>query len=374
MPVKATYPGVYVEELPSGEHPIPGVATSVTVFVGPAKRGPVNRPVSVRSYLEFSNRFGGLDPRLETGYAVQQYFANGGKDAWVVRVAQKPSLQQIQTALKTLDRVDLLNLLVLPGVTAPAAIEFAAAYCTKRRAFLIVDAPAAAKTPAQVAPVVAPLAGDSKRNAAVYYPWIRITDPLNAAQPRLSPPSGTVAGLYARTDATRGVWKAPAGTESTLVKVEGLEYTLTDAENAQLNPLAVNVLREFSRAFVAWGARTLQGTDSKGDEYKYVPVRRLALYLEESIYRGTQWVVFEPNDEPLWAQIRLNVGAFLFALFRQGAFQGGTPKDAYFVKCDRATTTQDDINRGIVNFVVGFAPLKPAEYVIIRFQQFAGQT
>ena len=116
-----------------------------------------------------------------------------------------------------------------------------------------------------------------------------------------------------------------------------------------------------------------QAADQLGDEYKYVPVRRLALYIEESLYRGTQWVVFEPNDEPLWAQIRLNVGAFMHNLFRQGAFQGTKPQDAYFVKCDKESTTQNDINLGIVNIVVGFAPLKPAEFVIIQIQQIAGQ-
>jgi phage tail sheath protein FI len=124
---------------------------------------------------------------------------------------------------------------------------------------------------------------------------------------------------------------------------------------------------------VVWGSRTLRGADQLADEYKYVPVRRTALFLEESLYRGTQWVVFEPNDEPLWAQIRLNIGAFMQSLFRQGAFQGRTPREAYLVKCDRETTTQDDINRGVVNILVGFAPLKPAEFVIIKIQQLAGQ-
>ena len=124
---------------------------------------------------------------------------------------------------------------------------------------------------------------------------------------------------------------------------------------------------------MCWGARTLNGADVEASEWKYIPVRRFALFLEESLYRGTKWVVFEPNDEPLWSQIRLNVGAFMQSLFRQGAFQGLTPKDAYFVKCDGETTTQNDINNGIVNIVVGFAPLKPAEFVIIQIQQIAGQ-
>jgi hypothetical protein len=156
--------------------------------------------------------------------------------------------------------------------------------------------------------------------------------------------------------------------------LQGLEVNMNDEENGQLNPLGINCLRSFPVfGRVVWGARTMRGADQLADEYKYVPVRRLALYIEESLYRGTQWVVFEPNDEPLWAQIRLNIGAFMNNLFRQGAFQGKTPQEAYFVKCDKETTTQNDINLGIVNIVVGFAPLKPAEFVVIKIQQMAGQ-
>jgi hypothetical protein len=178
----------------------------------------------------------------------------------------------------------------------------------------------------------------------------------------------------ARTDATRGVWKAPAGTEAALRGTQGLSVKLTDGENGQLNPLGINSLRSFPIiGRVVWGARTLRGADQLADEYKYIPVRRLALFIEESLFRGTQWVVFEPNDEPLWSQIRLNIGAFMQNLFRQGAFQGSSPRDAYFVKVDSETTTQNDINLGIVNIVVGFAPLKPAEFVVIKIQQIAGQ-
>jgi len=155
---------------------------------------------------------------------------------------------------------------------------------------------------------------------------------------------------------------------------QGLKVNLTDPENGQLNPIGVNCLRSFPIfGRVAWGARTLRGADQAADEYKYIPVRRTALFIEESLFRGLKWVVFEPNDEPLWAQIRLNAGAFMQNLFRQGAFQGKTPREAYFVKCDKETTTQNDINLGIVNVVVGFAPLKPAEFVIIKLQQMAGQ-
>ena len=159
-----------------------------------------------------------------------------------------------------------------------------------------------------------------------------------------------------------------------MVGVPELSVNLNDAENGELNPLGINCLRSMpASGRIIWGARTLQGDDRLASEWKYIPVRRTALFLEESLFRGTQWVVFEPNDEPLWAQIRLNIGAFMQSLFRQGAFQGKTPREAYFVKCDKETTTQNDIDHGIVNILVGFAPLKPAEFVVIKIQQLAGQ-
>ncbi|NRR29665.1 phage tail sheath subtilisin-like domain-containing protein [Oxalobacteraceae bacterium] len=273
-----------------------------------------------------------------------------------------------------LEDVDLFNLLVLPGVGDPGVLSDAAAYCKERRAFFIIDAPEAVKTPADAVKLISGTELPKSDHAAAYYPWVSIPDPLNNGKPLTVPPSGTVAGIFARTDAERGVWKAPAGTEANLIGVQGVEYRLTDGENGSLNPLGLNSLRLFPvYGPVVWGARTLRGADQMTSEYKYIPVRRLALYLEESLFRAIQWVVFEPNDEPLWAQIRLNIGAFMNGLYRQGAFQGKSPREAYLVKCDRETTTQDDINRGVVNILVAFAPLKPAEFVVLRIQQLAGQ-
>jgi phage tail sheath protein FI len=218
------------------------------------------------------------------------------------------------------------------------------------------------------------LSGDAARNAALYFPRVMGFDPNLNGQPDNFVPCGMIAGIMARTDTQRGVWKAPAGIDASLSGSSGLLVPMTDGENGLLNPLGVNCLRNFPiYGSVVWGARTMRGADVAADEYKYVPVRRTVLYIEESLYRGTKWVVFEPNDAPLWAQIRLNVGAFMHDLFRKGAFQGKTPQEAYFVKCDKDTTTQNDINLGIVNIVVGFAPLKPAEFVIITIQQIAGQ-
>lgn len=283
-----------------------------------------------------------------------------------------------KTGIYALRDVDIFNLLVIPRTTqlsdseAKSVLAAAATFCEAQRAMLLID-PATDKAWSDMPDYVTSL-GISSRNAAIYFPQIAIADPLDGFRVRNVPASGSVAGVISRTDATRGIWKAPAGTEAALRGAQGLSYALTDQENGVLNPLGINCLRSFPvHGRIVWGARTLRGADAQADDYKYIPVRRVALHIESSLFRGLQWVVFEPNDEPLWAQIRLNVGAFMQTLFRQGAFQGSSPRDAYFVKCDKETTTQTDINLGIVNIVVGFAPLKPAEFVILKLQQIAGQ-
>ena len=506
MPVTLTYPGVYVEEIPSGVRTITGVATSITAFVGWAPKGPTDRAELVLSWSDFVRKFGGLDTRSLLGYAVSQFFANGGQRAYIVRLVKpgdapagaatsKVSLGKLDVtarspgqwandyaivtkklstdptrfrvsvvnikliptgvvvesfenlSMKTddprfvgavlnsdseyvrgattgtdapddtaipadgtipdaaklkgggdgdplvpndaafdtaldftnaasgiflLDRIDLFNLLCIPGETNKATIQSLQKFCRDRRAFLIADC-AQDATLDKLENGPDGITGDDAINAAFYFPWLSAPDALQQNRPREFPPCGFIAGIYARTDTQRGVWKAPAGSDASLTGILDTKVRLTDDENGVLNPLAVNCLRTFpTYGTVVWGSRTLQGNDERGSEWKYVPVRRTALFIEETLYRATKWVVFEPNDEPLWAQIRLNIGAFMHDLFRQGAFQGSSPKDAYFVKCDKETTTQSDINRGVVNIVVGFAPLKPAEFVVIQLQQIAG--
>lgn len=273
-----------------------------------------------------------------------------------------------------LESVELFNLLCIPDESRAAVLTRALAYCEERRAFFIIDVPGDRRTVEEAEAWLTENGDLRHRNAAAYFPRVRIPDPANEFRLRDFPPSGTVAGLYARTDSTRGVWKAPAGIEARLRGVRELSATLSDRENGVLNPQGLNCLRSFSAyGRVSWGARTLVGNDASASQWKYVPVRRLALYIEESVFRGIQWAVFEPNDEPLWSQLRLNVGTFMHGLFRQQAFQGASPREAYLVKCDSETTTQADIDRGIVNLLVGFAPLKPAEFVILRISQLAGQ-
>lgn len=586
MPITPTYPGVYVQEIPSGVRTITGVATSITAFVGRALRGPTDEPIAINSYGDFERIFGGLWLGSKMGYAVRDFYLNGGGQAIVVRLYHeetpttsrplartpikvdaltlearypgswgenlrvsidsdvsesvaasmgltkdalfnltvrdtspggrteqfrnltvednvrrvdkvlaaesrlvvwcgnwptiKPDMVKLkavrtaegalrtaekvlatapgdatkkqavpdarttlesaagdlddavgkaekalaakkkatpqadvsteETALTTarvavktsdggalteddfigaskegakqglyaLEKADLFNILCLPPYLATDDVDAdlvaaAAAYVESRRAMLLVDPPSTWKDKDSAKTQVANI-GTVSKNAALFFPRLRQSDSLRDNQPGNFVPCGAVAGIFSRTDMQRGVWKAPAGFDATLVGVPELSVALTDAENGELNPLGINCLRSLPVAGrVIWGTRTLQGDDRLASEWKYIPVRRLALFIEESLYRGTQWVVFEPNDEPLWAQIRLNLGTFMHDLFRKRAFQGQTPTDAYFVKCDHETTTQSDIDLGIVNIVVGFAPLKPAEFVIISLQQMAGQ-
>lgn len=294
-----------------------------------------------------------------------------------------------KTGIYALEDADLFNLLCIPPLLdtsatpaqvqsiSPTTYKTALKFCLDNRAFLVVDAPSDWESIADAEQGVndmrSILGATDAKNSAVFFPQFKMADPLRENRTGTFAPCGTVAGIMAKTDATRGVWKAPAGIEAAVGGVRELTVKMTDGENGRLNPLAVNCIRSFPvYGNVVWGSRTLAGADALTSEWKYLPVRRFTLFLEESLYRGTQWVVFEPNDEPLWAQIRQNVGAFMQGLFRKGAFQGQTAKQAYFVKCDSTTTTQNDINQGIVNIEVGFAPLKPAEFVVIKIQQIAG--
>jgi len=286
-----------------------------------------------------------------------------------------------KSGIYALENVDLFNILCIPEATTLATGDQnetrslyteAETYVEGRRAMLIVDIPASVTRLDLMQTWLADNDALRHPSAAVYFPRTSISDPLNQGRLRSLASSGTIAGLWARTDAQRGVWKAPAGTEAQLRNVASLDYVMTDLENGTLNPLGANCLRSFPvYSNICWGARTLDGADVLASDWKYVPVRRTTLFLEESLYRGTKWVVFEPNDEPLWSQIRLNIGAFMQDMFRQGAFQGTTPQQAYYVKCDNESTTQQDIDNGIVNIEVGFAPLKPAEFVVLKIRQLA---
>jgi phage tail sheath protein FI len=311
---------------------------------------------------------------------------SGGSDGGIITSATSYS-----QGVNALENADIFNLLCIPPDGAPPDNMFwnstgtgslytdvytnALTFCRDHRAVLIADPPFDWDTvaKAQVGPAALNLVGFGSYGA-IYFPNVLEGDPMRKGQITAFSPSGAVAGVISRTDTERGVWKAPAGTTAGLA-VQGLTVQMNDDDNGHLNSIGVNCLRRFPfTGNVVWGARTMRGADALTDDYKYLPVRRLALFLEESLFRGTQWVVFEPNDEPLWAQIRLNVRSFMQDLFKKGAFAGTTPSAAFLVKCDSTTTTPFDQSVGVVNIVVGFAPLRPAEFVVLQIQQLAGQT
>lgn len=303
-----------------------------------------------------------------------------------------PGLELNKQGMYALKNAEIFTMLILPPHSPQenaATIDLdptyaglwgdALAFCDRERAILYVDPPSPAlwidEPHAYQDVTSASPAIDNVRNpnSVTYYPWILANDPLLNNRPRAFAPSATAAGVAARIDGTRGVWKSPAGEEAKMLGVSALQYLMNDAENGELNPLGINCLRTFPIiGSVIWGARTLDGADAQASQWKYLAVRRMALFIEDSLYRGTGWAVFEPNDEPLWSELRLNVGSFMRNLFRQGAFQGSTPQQAYFVKCDSDTTTQTDIDNGVVNILVGFAPLKPAEFIVIKISQITG--
>jgi hypothetical protein len=350
-----TYPGVYVEEV-SFRNKIPRLGTTATAFIGSFADGPLNQPVRIATAAAVVDTFGSDAGSTVTGRAIAQFFANGGQSPLVVRTDGT----DVAGALDALS--DAVNLLVVPDTAvmteeeARDAIAAAQVWATRRRAVYIVDAPQfgdpddishwAATTPMR------------NGNSALYYPWLTV-----AAHPQ--PPGGAVAGVYARIDEERGVWKAPAGVDAGLQGVDGLEAAVDDDQTKTLNPLGINAIRDLGAGPTIWGARTL----SSDPEWKYVSVRRLSLMIEGSIQQATHWAVFEPNDAPLWATIWQATDDFLNSLWRDGALQGQNPKEAYFVRCGRDTMTQTDIDNGQLILEVGFAPLKPAEFVILRIHQ-----
>jgi len=282
----------------------------------------------------------------------------------------------------SLDKLAVFNLLLIPGVADNGIWSEALAFCERKLAFVIMDPPA--QDSADGYGDTLPLIGDDMQssiipkstNGALYFPYVESDDPLTGNTIPL-PPSGSVAGQYATTDNNRGVWKAPAGLQTIILNTTGVVDTgrMTDMRQGTLNPLGVNCLRDVPGiGTVIWGARTLVTENPAYEQWRYVSVRRMALFLEQSLYANLGWVVFEPNDDPLWVSIRTSIESFMLTLFHQGAFQGSTPSQAFQVLCDSSTTTQQDIDNGIVNILVAFAPLLPAEFVVIKIAQLAGQS
>ncbi len=316
-------------------------------------------------------------------------------DGWTI--IDPTAFAPVFAANAPLDKVSIFNLMVLPGLTDTTALAEALAYCESKRAFFIMDPPATAvadslaarlpdapPNPAPMADIWNGAASNSpvtpappvSANGAIYFPYLQTTDLVTGA-PASSPPSGFVAGIFAREDNNRGVWKSPAGLETTILGTNGVVPSgkMTDPQQGVLNMLGVNCLRTFPGiGSVVFGAHTLVFENPAYEQWKYVAVRRMALFLEQSLYGSLGWAIFEPNDIPLWNALTQEVQAFMLGLFRQGAFQGATADQAFHVQCDSTTTSQADIDNGVVNILVAFAPLKPAEFVVVQIAQLAGQT
>jgi uncharacterized protein len=344
-------PSVEIIEAPGGRRLIEGAA-SVTAFVGASGPGPADTPVRVAGVQDFEASFGPRAAGDDLAQAIALFFANGGPEAWVV----------IATGLQALDAVAGLSLLVLPGQSDPARQAAAVAYAEARGAFVILDLPATVTSRAAAEAWLAAAGALRSPNAAAYLPQIV---PVGGTQAVAN--AGAVAGAMLRMELARGVWAAPSGMEATLAGVAGLATRLSQADMNVLAQDGLNPLRQTPEGQVLiWGARTLaSGTSGEGD-WKYIPVRRMALYLEQSVAAGLQWTVFEPNGPPLWAAVSLAVERFLMTLFRQGAFQGVKPDQAFYVRCDASTMTQADIDSGRLVAEIGVAPLRPAEFVIFR--------
>ncbi len=279
----------------------------------------------------------------------------------------------------SLDKVEIFNLLVLPGVTDNGVLSTALAFAERKRAFAIVDAPLNSSADGSGGfPAITSVIDTvpQSQNGALYFPWLLSTDPVRGTQEAM-PPSGFVAGIFARTDSQRGVWKAPAGIAANVLNTVGPvpQGLMNDQRQGVLNNHSVNALRSFAaEGTVVFGSRTLVGNNPGYPQSKYVPVRRMTLFIEQSLLASLRWAVFEPNDEPLWTALRLTVSNFMLSLFNQQALAGSKPSEAFLVKCDATTTTADNQANGIVNILVAFAPLKPAEFVVIQIAQLAGQT
>lgn len=396
-------PGVYVEEVPGGARPIGPVGTSTAGFVGvaPNPDAPVNKAIAVNNWTQFLRYFvaEGSTESSPLVRAVYGFFDNGGSRCFIVNIGPNGSLRGTggrRAGLDVLEPIDEISIVAAPGFHDTAAHEALLSFAEKAGYVVAILDPApgiedvsALTKVATVAPPRAPkppAEGDTppkpegrasvqepayrprrSKNGTFYFPQVVVMDPVTQEQV-LQPPSGHVAGVWARTDADPGVHKAPANT--VMRGVLGVEYPLTRSEQDVLNPAGVNCIREFAnQGILIWGARTL---DEEASEWRYLSVRRLCISLEQAIERGTTWMVFEPNDFTLWRSIRRDIGAFLRQVWRSGALLGRTPEEAFFVKCDEETNPADVRDAGMVVAHIGVAVVKPAEFVVFKLSQWAG--
>ena len=367
-------PGVYVEEVDRGTKPLEMVGTSTVGFIGESAVGPVNQPILCTNWSQFTKHFGDFKNSKYLAHAVYGFFNNGGGRCFIVNVgddvdadAKKKAAKYIgkdngrgtRTGLKAFDDLDDINVVAAPGQTDPAIQDAVLSHCENARyRFALLDSPEVIEK-GGVDKLVKPR--DSKYGA-YYFPWLEVYDPYKGNV--FMPPSGYMAGVYARSDAERGVHKAPA---NEIVRgALGLKYGITKGEQDLLNPKGINCIRSFpNRGIRVWGARTVSSDAS----WRYVNVRRLFNMVEQSIEIGTQWAVFEPNDHRLWKRVTRDITAFLLRLWRQGALFGKTPDEAFYVKCDEETNPPEVVDAGQLIVEVGMCPVKPAEFVVFRIGQ-----
>jgi hypothetical protein len=385
-------PGVYVVETPSAVKPIAGVGTSTAGFIGvsaniaaaamPEKPGggnytqaPVKTPVLLTSWEDFKRNFGDFQAANATlAHAVYGFFNNGGTRCYVSRVAggadEAATNTDLIAALDGFKAIDEIALVAIPGVTNNTVQEALLSHCESeflQDRFAILDGKQSLGAPTALTKEAIQGGVRNSSYGAIYFPWIDVFDPVTKGAITV-PPSGHIAGIFARVDATRGVHKAPAN--EVIRGALNVKQLLSKQDQAGLNAANINIIRKFDGNITVYGARTM-ARDTE-PEWKYINVRRLFLFLRESIDEGTQWVVFEPNDPGLWAKIERNVTAFLTNVWRDGALFGDTPEQAFYVRCDASTNPPELRDLGQVVTEIGVAPVKPAEFVIFRISQWAG--
>jgi phage tail sheath protein FI len=371
-----TAPGVYASIQSSGNKPMEATGASTAAFIGLSKKGRVNDAVMVTSWSQYEKEFGSFSDSSYLAHAVYGYFANGGSTCYVCNIGSEDpaTLSNEEIAARIMgedkgpgrrsglqafkDKADV-SLVAAPGYATPEIHTILISHCEELGdRFAVLDSPEELTT--GLDDMYRPKASP---NASYYFPWVQVFDPV-LKKTVAQPPSGYVAGLVARTDSERGIHKAPAN--ETLRGVTGLKYTLTKAEQSALNPRGINLIRDFGDLGIkVYGARTL----SSDPEWKYINVRRLFLNVRETIEKGTEWAVFEPNNEVLWGNLKRNISAYLKTMLQRGALAGTTPEEAFYVICDKSNNPQEMIDQGMVSIDIGIAPLKPAEFVQINIQQ-----
>jgi hypothetical protein len=389
-------PGVYVEQMPSASAPLSGAGTSTAAFIGVmpntitisgASFTPTaaDQVVLVTNFTEFATAFGSFSDdhgQKMLAHAVRGFFNNGGTRCYVTRVlpSATPNTEpSLDAALQLFESIDEIAIVAAPGLSSPASYTSLATHVTTNThdRFAILDTPEVVETTGKMDPTLLTTTPPNNQTSllpsysdsfALYFPWLQVVDPATSTTVNV-PPSGHMAGIYARVDGQRGVFKAPAN--EVVLGATGLKYAVSPRQQDALNPQGVNCIRRLNGNILVWGARTLGGENNA--DFKYINVRRTFNYIRASIDRGTQWAVFEPNNAALWAKITREASAFLRTIWASGGLFGDKPEQAFYVKCDAETNPTSVRDAGMVVTEIGVAITRPAEFVVFKLGQLAGQ-